>query len=193
MPPSHSSHATSSTGLEHGSKLEPNQFRILIVDDKAANRLILSRLLNRTGYLTLEADDGLHALKQINNRSSDLIIMDVEMPNMDGLEAIRQIRALRDPRLSSLPILAATGNPQEESQRELMTAGANAFLTKPFDAAILFKTIGQLLSPCPSPRPTFTSESPSLRISQSKLWEGHRKIHSYTDISIDKKTSCGEY
>ncbi len=145
---------------------EPNQFRVLIADDQAANRLILSRLLNMTGYLTFEASDGQQALDCITSRATDLVIMDIEMPNMNGLEAIRQIRHLPDPRLASLPILAATGNPQAETQRELLDAGASDFLTKPFDTRVLLKTIARLLSPSPGPSPAFTSDS--LRIKQSQ-------------------------
>lgn len=133
--------------------LVPNRFRILIADDQAANRLILSRLLKLTGYLTVEVGDGREALQCIASQPLDLAIMDVEMPVMNGLEAIRQIRDLEDPRIASLPVLAATGNPQAEIERELLEAGANAFLTKPFDARILLKTIAELLSPSPGPGP----------------------------------------
>lgn len=131
-----------------------NQFRVLIVDDHLPNRLILSRLLNMTGYLTSEACDGQEALAQIATRTIDLVVMDVEMPNMTGLEAIQKIRKLRDPRIATLPVLAATGNPQAESRQELLDAGANAFLTKPFDTQALLKTIATLLSPTPGPEPS---------------------------------------
>ena len=97
--------------------------------------------------------------------TTDLVIMDVEMPSMSGLEAIRKIRKLSDPRLASLPILAATGNPQTESQRELIDAGANAFLTKPFDTQELLKIIAGLLSPTPGPKPAL--EQPGERASKS--------------------------
>ncbi len=136
-----------------GAGLEPNQFRILVADDQLANRVVLSRLLKLTGYLPIEASDGKEALQCIVSQPLDLAIMDVEMPVMSGLEAIRGIRALNDPRLASLPVLAATGNPQPEIERELLGAGANAFLTKPFDTGVLLKTIAALLSPLPHPCP----------------------------------------
>lgn len=150
-PPSNSSSTPGRPGFEADGRPQPNQFRILIVDDQPANRLILSRLLNMTGYLTFEANDGQEALQCIATHAVDLVIMDVEMPNMDGLEAIRLIRKLSDPRLASLPVLAATGNPQAESQRKLLDAGANEFLTKPFDTRVLLKTITSLLLPTPEP------------------------------------------
>lgn len=154
-PPSNSSSSPRHrhSGSEADDRPPPNQFRILVVDDQAANRLILSRLLNMTGYITCEANDGQEALERIASRSIDLVIMDVEMPNMTGLEAIREIRALRDPRTSSLPVLAASGNPQAKIQQELLDSGANAFLTKPFDTQVLLKTIIRLLSPTPGPEP----------------------------------------
>lgn len=149
-----------------GSEPEPNQFRLLIVDDQSANRLILSRLLSISRYLTFEANDGQQALDFIVSHPLDLIIMDLEMPNMDGLEAIRHIRALRDTRLSSLPILAASGNPQAQTQRQVLDTGANVFLTKPFAHPTLLKTVARLLSPTPSPSATLSSDSE--RIPQSK-------------------------
>ncbi|NOX99561.1 MAG: response regulator [Verrucomicrobia bacterium] len=150
-PPPNSSSSPRRSGFEADGSPPPNQFRVLIVDDQAANRRILSRLLNLTGYLTSEASDGQEALNHIASQAVDLVIMDVEMPNMDGLEATRQIRKLRDPRISSLPILAATGNPQNKIQQELLNSGANAFLTKPFDSQVLLKTLANLLSPSPDP------------------------------------------
>ncbi|MFK5924582.1 MAG: response regulator [Verrucomicrobiota bacterium] len=147
---------------------EPNQFRLLIVDDLSANRLILSRLLNLTGYLTFEANDGQQALDCIATRPFDLVIMDLEMPNLNGLEAIRQIRGLSKPKLANLPILAASGNPQSETMRQVLDAGANAFLTKPFDPPILLKTIARLLSPTPSPSQSPITETNSERISPSE-------------------------
>ena len=153
-PPSNSSSSTGHFGFDVDSGPAPNQFRVLIVDDQTINRLILSRLLNMTGYLTFEASDGQEALECIGIRAVDLVIMDVEMPKMTGLEAILEIRKLRDPRISSLPVLAATGNPQAESQQELLDSGANAYLTKPFDTKVLLRTIADLLSPTPGPKPS---------------------------------------
>jgi len=145
----------------------PNRFRILIADDQAANRLILSRLLRLTGYVTVEAGDGREALQCIASQPLDLVVMDVEMPVMNGLEAIRQIRGLQDPRTALLPVLAATGNPQVEIERELLEAGANAFLTKPFDAGMLLKTIAELLSPSPSSDPLAKASGNRTRRSRS--------------------------
>lgn len=153
-PPANSSSISGKPGFEADGCPPPNQFRVLIVDDQDANRIILSRLLTMAGYLTSEASDGQKAIDLITSRSVDLVIMDVEMPNMTGLEAIPKIRELDDPRISSLPILAGTGNPQMESQRELLNAGANAYMTKPFDTELLLKTISHLLSPTPGSNST---------------------------------------
>ena len=151
---SHSSSSPGQSGFAADGRPPPNQFRVLIVDDQAANLLILSRLLNIAGYLTFEARDGREALNRIATQSIDLAIMDVEMPNMSGLEAVLQIRKFSDPRLASLPILATSGNPQPETQQKLLDAGANAFLTKPFDTQLLLKVIADLLSPTPDPSPS---------------------------------------
>ncbi len=164
-PPPDSSSSSRRSGFEADGSPPPNQFRILIVDDQAANRRILSRLLNLTGYLTSEAGDGQEALDHIASQEVDLVIMDIEMPNMNGLEATREIRKLRDPRISSLPILAASGNPQNKIHQELLSSGANAFLTKPFDTQALLKTLASLLSPTPGPGPSV--KSPGKRSAKS--------------------------
>jgi two-component system sensor histidine kinase RpfC len=157
--------ASPEVGIE--ARLEPNRFRILIADDQDANRLILAKLLKLTGYLTVEVGDGKEALQCILSQPLDLAIMDVEMPIMSGLEAIRQIRKLDDPRIASLPVLAATGNPQAEIERDLLDAGANAFLTKPFDTLMLLKTIADLLSPSPGPSPLDETSGQGARQFQS--------------------------
>ncbi len=129
--------------VENGS---PNLLRrnILIVDDQPANRRLISQMLATIGYIIAEAEDGSEAVESLRVLLPDLIIMDLEMPRMGGLEAIRAIRKMDGP-VTFTPILAATGNPQPETQANVIQAGADAYLTKPFNLQDLTRAIAELL------------------------------------------------
>ena len=108
---------------------------VLIADDVPANRTMLIDLLRPLGFDTLEANNGQAALAQVQAAAPDLILMDVSMPVMDGLEAIRQLR--QSPATQSLPIIALSANASSADRTQALQAGANGFLTKPFERAIL--------------------------------------------------------
>ena len=108
--------------------------RILIVDDMAVNREIAAGLLQQTGAMTDTAEDGLVCLDKIRENPSgfyDLILMDVMMPNMDGLEAARSIRQLPDQEKARIPIIALTTNVSAEDREKAADAGMNGFAEKP--------------------------------------------------------------
>jgi CheY-like chemotaxis protein len=115
----------------------------MIVDDVPANRAMLADLLHTLGFVVEEAADGKQALAQMDKTLPDLILMDVRMPVMDGLEATRRIRA--NPRLQAVPIIANSASATPEDQQGSMTAGASAFLTKPIDQDELLQGIADLL------------------------------------------------
>jgi CheY-like chemotaxis protein len=97
----------------------------LIVDDIKENRMILSRLLERQGFKTVCADNGKLAVAQVQNNSFDIIFMDVMMPEMDGIEATREIRKYG----YTGPIVAITAAVNEEAK--CLECGMNDFITKP--------------------------------------------------------------
>ena len=108
--------------------------RILIVDDMAVNRQIAAEMLRQTGALTESVEDGLACFSRVKKNPAgyyDLILMDIMMPNLDGLEATRKIRQLSDPGKAGLPIIAMTTNVSEEDRRKAMDAGMNGFTEKP--------------------------------------------------------------
>ena len=125
------------------TSLNANSFTLLLVDDLAANRLLLKRLLERVGYRTVEAADGREALDRYAGKGSrvDLAILDVEMPEIDGVELTRRIRG-DDP---DFPLIVASGNPTDQMRKDAIGAGADLFLTKPFDFSALLKAISSLL------------------------------------------------
>jgi signal transduction histidine kinase/ActR/RegA family two-component response regulator len=116
---------------------------ILIVDDVVANREMLADLLRALGFAIEEAGNGKEALEQVALMPPDLVLMDIMMPIMDGLEATRQLRA--HPNHGSVPIIAISASATAEDQQESMVAGASAFMTKPIDQDSLLSQIAGFL------------------------------------------------
>ena len=122
--------------------------RILLVEDNAINQQIVCGLLADTGLSIEVADNGRQAVDLFQARPQELVLMDIQMPVMDGYEATRQIRAL-DPQV---PIIALTANAFAEDIAKTHAAGMNAHLCKPIDIAQLTALLGNLLGPDPRPR-----------------------------------------
>ncbi|MCI9339511.1 MAG: response regulator [Dorea sp.] len=123
--------------------------RILVVEDNELNREIAVEVLEESGFKTEEAQDGSIAVEKV--RASvpgyyDLVLMDIQMPVMDGYEASRAIRALEDVRLASVPIVAMTANAFEEDKQAALDAGMNGHLAKPFDVDELFEMLASVIN-----------------------------------------------
>jgi CheY-like chemotaxis protein len=116
---------------------------VLVVDDVSANRAVLAVLLRELGFTVVEADNGQAALEQVRQATPDLVVMDLVMPVMDGLAAIRNIRGIAA--LPRLPIVAVSASTDREGQEISRAAGADAFLAKPIDHEALLHRIGGLL------------------------------------------------
>jgi CheY-like chemotaxis protein len=104
---------------------------ILIVDDFDDTRLLLRTWLERKGYLVIEAENGKEAVATAESRRPDLIIMDVEMPELDGLSATRRIRAL--PGFDRVPIIAVSAYGASQFRADALTAGCNEYVSTPFE------------------------------------------------------------
>jgi signal transduction histidine kinase/DNA-binding response OmpR family regulator len=116
---------------------------VLIVDDVVANRAMLADLLGGIGFAVAEANDGLQAVSMVQMQAPDLVLMDIRMPVMDGLEATRRIRA--NVQLRQMPIVAISASATGQDEREALDAGVNAFMTKPIDEAELLAHIRRFL------------------------------------------------
>ncbi len=123
-----------------GRQPKPDKIRILVVDDEPALRNLLSISLTRVGYEVTVAGDGREALAQFVQRSYDLVLLDVMMPGMDGMEVCRQLRQRSD-----VPIIMLTGKSQSADIVDGLNLGADAYLTKPFVFKELVAHVGALL------------------------------------------------
>lgn len=118
--------------------------RVLVVDDVAANREMMTELLGALGFETEDAIHGQDALDKVALTPPDLVLMDLAMPVMDGLEATRRIRATELGK--TLPIIALSANASHTHRDQAMEAGATLFMSKPFDNAVLLNNLGRCLS-----------------------------------------------
>ena len=112
--------------------------RILLVEDNELNREIETEILQNGGFIVDVAEDGSIAVEKVKNsgpQGYDLVLMDIQMPVMDGWEAARAIRELEDPMLATVPIVALSANALVGDMRRSMESGMDAHLTKPIDVA----------------------------------------------------------
>lgn len=118
--------------------------RILVVEDSATNMMITSEYLSAKGYQILEAHNGLEAIKYAHEQHLDLILMDIQMPGISGIETIKQLRA--EPKFASLPIIALTALAMPGDRELCLEAGATEYLSKPVSLKKLIEVIGNLLN-----------------------------------------------
>jgi signal transduction histidine kinase/FixJ family two-component response regulator len=123
---------------------EGSRKRVLVVDDIDANRSVLSEILTTLGFEITQASNGLEALANAQRMIPDLMLVDVRMPEMGGLELMRIMQGL--PSLCQVPVIAISAGVTNEKQRDCMAAGVKAFLTKPIELAPLLQEIGRLLN-----------------------------------------------
>lgn len=117
---------------------------ILLVEDNPVNQLVARELLTAFGALTDTADDGLRGVEKARRKKYDCILMDIQMPHMDGLTATRLLKA--DPAFAATPIIALTAHAGEEDRRKSLEAGMVAHLVKPLDPAELRAVLERILN-----------------------------------------------
>ena len=122
--------------------------RVLLAEDNELNQVLAENMLTNVGLAVEIANDGTEAVEKMKSAPAgyyDIILMDVQMPKMDGYEATRQIRALEDNEKAGIPIVAVTANAFEEDRQIAMEAGMNGHLAKPYDVPDIMKTLKELL------------------------------------------------
>lgn len=118
---------------------------IMIVDDSSSMRSVISMALKGAGYATLEACDGKDALTKLTGQKINLIISDVNMPNMDGITFVKEVKKLANYKFT--PIIMLTTESQEEKKKEGQAAGAKAWVVKPFQPAQMLEAVSKLILP----------------------------------------------
>ena len=111
--------------------------RILVADDDATSRKLLTRILTRAGFACTEAPDGIEALKQLHEDPPTLLLLDYDMPGMNGAEVLKQMRHDGNANVAQIPAIMLTGHGGEESEVLCLEAGADDFVTKPINDAVL--------------------------------------------------------
>jgi two-component system, cell cycle response regulator DivK len=117
--------------------------RILVVEDQQDNRKILRDLLTNSGFDVVEAEDGASGVNAAKTQRPDLILMDIQLPGLDGHEATRQIKS--DPNLKSIPIIVVTSYALSGDDLKAQEAGCDAYVTKPFSPRALLAKIREFL------------------------------------------------
>ncbi|TMP92092.1 MAG: response regulator [Verrucomicrobia bacterium] len=115
--------------------------QILVVDDDAISRKILAQLLASAGHDCRECEDGAKALQLIHAKPPSLLLLDFDMPGLNGAEVLRRLRSDADPAVAQIPAIMLTGHGSEESEVSCLQAGADDFVTKPINAAVLLARI----------------------------------------------------
>jgi two-component system, sensor histidine kinase and response regulator len=119
--------------------------RVLVVDDVHLNRMVTSVVLRQAGLVVDTAENGREALARLDKGCYDLVLMDIQMPELDGLAATRQLRA--DPRFATLPVVAMTAHAMADDRARCLAAGMNDYLTKPLDNQVLWATLLRWIPP----------------------------------------------
>jgi two-component system cell cycle response regulator DivK len=116
---------------------------ILIVEDNEPNRKVARDLLQVHGYRTIEAESGEDAIVLAATRAPDLVVMDVHLPGMSGVDALAKLRAA--PATRAIPVLAFTASVMPQDRSEIMAAGFDAFMSKPIDLEAFLQTVADAL------------------------------------------------
>ena len=121
----------------------PGKSLILIADDRPSSRELLRLVLERAGYAVVEAEDGQQALDKTRSEDPDLVLLDLQMPGLDGYGVLAALRA--DPRFIGLPVLALTASAMRGDRERILEAGFTDYLAKPAGPELLRETVARLL------------------------------------------------
>lgn len=154
-----------------------NEIRILVIDDEVAIRNVLKMNLESAGYQIAEAIDGQSGIAQISNFHPHLIVLDLGLPDMNGVEVLKELR-----KWSRVPIIILTVTDDEQTKVSLLDAGADDYLTKPFSAKELLARVRVTLRHLGliEATPIFKSEDLEVDLSQKKVFVAGKEIHLTT-------------
>ena len=117
---------------------------VLIVEDNAMNTKLVRDVLQFKGYETLEATSGREGVRMCIEHLPDLVLMDIQLPDIDGMTAFEEIRA--HPRTRNIPVLVVTASVMPQDQRRIAASGFDAFISKPIDVKSFVETVGRFVT-----------------------------------------------
>ena len=158
-----------------------SQFKALLVEDNMLNQMVAKAFLSDTGIKVSCAENGLIALEKLRSEHFDIVLMDIQMPHMDGLTAAKEIRETL--KLNELPIIAMTAHAMEGDAEKSMAAGMNLHLTKPIAAGLLYKILADHLLNTNKPLSSVTTKNIS---SQNKA-QSTAQIKAQTEAQVVKR------
>jgi CheY-like chemotaxis protein len=118
--------------------------RVMLIEDNPVNRRLAQFLLKSQGYVVCEAASAPEAFATLKEQRPDLILMDIQLPVMDGLTATRQLKA--DPATRDIPVVAVTSYAMQGDEEKALAAGCDAYITKPIDKTRFLETVAGLLA-----------------------------------------------
>jgi two-component system sensor histidine kinase RpfC len=179
--------------IRHKARVRP--LRILIADDQHANRTVVTRILERAGHRVQAANDGEQALDMIEVGNVDLAVIDMHMPQISGLDVIRQLRFMQaGGKRTPIIVLSADATPQ--AARDAEEAGAQAFLTKPVVVGRLLETIVDVMTPqrVPTARPVSESArpvtNPAVLKELAEMGLGEAFLRDFVEQCLKDATNC---
>ena len=117
---------------------------ILYIEDNCDNRLLVRRVLEAEGYRVVEAEDGMAGMKWLQSETPDLVLMDINLPELDGYEVTKRLKEL--PRMAKVPVIAMTANVMRGDREKTLAAGCDGYISKPIDIDSLPVEIVKFLS-----------------------------------------------
>jgi two-component system, CAI-1 autoinducer sensor kinase/phosphatase CqsS len=158
--------------------------RILIADDAGHNRKAVAGYLRHAGAIVVQAAHGEAVLRELQAQEGwDAVMLDINMPGMDGLQAAAAIRRLEG-QVRNVPIVALTAHSDEETIRAAQAAGMNAFITKPVEAAVLYRTLASLVAGARAPQETLRPTQGSDAVVAGNALLNPERLESYTRIGM---------
>ena len=121
----------------------PDKKRVLIAEDSSVIQNLTKKVLQFQNYDIESVKDGQKVIDKLENESFDVILMDINMPKMDGMECSKQIRQMSDPQKAQTPIIAISGNANNYSEEDFKSAGINEYIPKPIDFDVLVETVNR--------------------------------------------------
>ena len=162
--------ASPAVSTDDGSRVKPNSLRVLLVEDNAVNQMLATAILEKAGHSVDLATDGIEGVESVRNNLYDVVLMDIQMPNMDGLEATRRIRAMDDPNKANVYIVAITANALLGDRETCISTGMNDYLPKPIDQKRLLAALELVRSDTPSnPEPDDAGEDIAAVINEAEF------------------------